>query len=123
MPKVSSACTFAFSLDTLGAVMKFIGAWLGKKATPDLQPRGLLGVRFADGEDTARVSGVLPGSSADLAGIHPDDVVLRIGDAEVDSIAQARRAISGHAPGDSLAIRVRREGKPVDLVVKLAEGL
>jgi hypothetical protein len=113
----------AGGLDTLGAIMKFIGAWLGKKASPDLAPRGFLGIRLAYGEDTTKVGAVLPGSSAALAGIRPGDVVLRMGDQEVESVADAHRIIGGHARGDSLSIQVRRDGKLVNLVVKLGEGL
>jgi hypothetical protein len=113
----------AGGLDTLGAIMKFIGAWLGKKASPDLAPRGFLGIRLADEEDTTKVGAVLPVSSAAVAGIRPGDVVLRMGDQEVESVADAQRIMGRHARGDSLSIQVRRDGKLVNLVVKLGEGL
>jgi membrane-associated protease RseP (regulator of RpoE activity) len=113
----------AGGLDTLGAIMKFIGAWLGKKASPDQVPRGFLGVRFAPGEDTPKVDGVLPGTSAALAGIRPGDIVSRIGDKEVESVADVHRIIARHGQGESLPIQVRRAGKSINLVVKLAKGL
>jgi hypothetical protein len=113
----------AGGLDTLGAIMKIIGAWLGKKASPDQVPRGLIGIRLVDGEGAAKVSGVLPGSAAALAGIRPDDVVLRMGDQEIESVADAKQGLAKHARGESLPIQVRRDGKVMSLVVKLGEGL
>jgi membrane-associated protease RseP (regulator of RpoE activity) len=113
----------AGGLDTLGAIMKFVGAWLGKKAAPDQVPRGFLGIRFADGDETPKVSGVLPQSPAALADIRPGDILLRVGEQEVESIADAYGIIARHARNDSLPIQVRREDKKMNLVVKLGEGL
>jgi hypothetical protein len=113
----------AGGLDTLGAIMKLIGAWLGKKAAPDQAPRGFLGVRLDDSQDSAKVAEVLPASAAAMAGFRTGDIVVRIGDHEIESVADARRIIARHVRGDSLSIQVRRNGKAVNLVVKLSEGL
>ena len=121
-PPVSGKAA-AGGLDALGAIMKFIGGWLGKKASPDQVPRGLIGIRLADGGCEAKVNGVLPGSSAAQAGIRPDDVVLRMGDQEIESAADAQQVLARDTRGQALSIQVRRDGKLVNLIVKLGEGL
>jgi hypothetical protein len=122
-PPFAGGKAAAGGLDTLGAIMKWVGAWLGKKATPDQVPRGFVGMQFADGDGAPRVRGVLPGSPAALANIQPGDVVVRVGDQEVESIGDACKIIAKHAKSDSLSIQVRRDDKTMNLVVKLGEGL
>lgn len=55
------------------------------------------------------VSRVEPGSSAEKQGLHPGDVIARVGSTSVDSVAEAKAAIlKAKSAGDHAALLVRR---------------
>jgi S1-C subfamily serine protease len=51
---------------------------------------------------------VEPGSSAADAGLQPGDVVTAVGDRPVTSSTELTAAVRSHAPGDKVALTVRR---------------
>jgi regulator of sigma E protease len=61
-----------------------------------------------------RVETVEPGSAADRAGFQPDDLVLSVDGAAIESFSDLQRLVSARA-GESLAIVVERRGEPVTL--------
>jgi len=61
-----------------------------------------------------RVDEVQPDSPAAAAGFQPGDMVLSIGGEKIDSFSDMQRIVSDSA-GDSLNIKVERNGKEVDL--------
>jgi serine protease Do len=63
---------------------------------------------------------VLRDSPADDAGMRPKDVILRIGDEEVNKSNQVQAIIAKRAPGDVLTLEVLRSGRLVNLEVRLA---
>ena len=62
---------------------------------------------------------VYPSSPAAEAGIRVGDRLVRIDDADCDSIAEAIAAMNTYAPETKVAIRVLRDGKPLDLTATL----
>jgi hypothetical protein len=84
------------------------GAWFG--SIPD----------YGADVQGVRLSGVMPGSPAESAGIREGDVVVRFGDREVKNIYHYTDAINAHKPGDVIQVEVMRDGKPLTMEVTLA---
>ncbi|NIR42854.1 MAG: M28 family peptidase [Gemmatimonadetes bacterium] len=66
-----------------------------------------------------RLSGVRSGSPAEQAGLQPGDVVIEFGGREVLNIYDYTYALRDHAPGDSVTIKVRRDGEVLELTAVL----
>jgi hypothetical protein len=62
-----------------------------------------------------RLSGVRAGSPADKAGLREGDVVIEFAGKDVLNIYDYTYALREHAPGDTVAIKVRRDGAVVEL--------
>lgn len=88
---------------------------------PD-RPAATLGIGFRSQDGRVLVNGVLPDSPALAAGLMKDDVLVSIGGREVASPADLRAALSAHAPGDTIAMRVERGGRPLEKPVVLGGG-
>jgi len=68
------------------------------------------------------ISGVLviearDGTPAEQAGIRAGDIITRVGETNVTSIAELRRAMAGGPPGRQIRLRVLRHGQPVDITL------
>lgn len=83
-----------------------------RSALPGLQvdhrQGGFLGVTCIDSFDVCAISGVLPDSAAEAAGLIKGDVIVRIGDAEVNRFRDLQNAINLHSPGDEVDVKFRR---------------
>ncbi|HYO26535.1 MAG TPA: PDZ domain-containing protein, partial [Lacipirellulaceae bacterium] len=75
----------------------------------------------ADGASGVTLRAVWPGSPAEEAGLRAGDHIVRLGDAAVDSLAEALEAVSAHNPGDVLEVAARRGDQTLALRVTLAE--
>ncbi|MCW3066713.1 MAG: hypothetical protein JWN32_3885, partial [Solirubrobacterales bacterium] len=69
-----------------------------------------LGVQMS-GSSSAAVAAVRSGSPAAQAGLRQGDVITAIDDRAVSSADAVVSAIAGHAPGDQVALTVRRGGQ------------
>lgn len=74
-----------------------------------------------DKVEGALVAEVQEGSPADKAGIRRGDVILENEGRRVESVASLRTAISLSKPGQMLALKVLREGKPITVQVEIGE--
>ncbi len=100
----------------------------GKKVS-----RGWLGVTIQDvDENTAKALGlkkaggaligsVLDNEPADKAGLRAGDVIVRVGDKDIDSASALTRSVAGLKPDTKVDIVVMRNGKEVKTTVKLGE--
>lgn len=64
-----------------------------------------------------RIDGVTDGKPAANAGIQKGDIVIRMGDMEIKDVQEYMKALSKHKKGDTVPVKVLREGKEVDLKV------
>ena len=82
---------------------------------------GWLGVYLSDKHDAAVIDEVIPDSPAANAGMKAGDVMLAVGDTVTATREQFIAAIKAGKPGDRLSIKLRRDGKEMNVVVKLGE--
>jgi predicted metalloprotease with PDZ domain len=94
----------------------------GMRLAVDTVPR--LGVNTLPTEQGVIVTGVASGSAAEAAGVRGGDILLSVGDIEVtdEQFGQKFRSRFGRQGGAPLAIRVRRDGRPVTLNAKVQLG-
>lgn len=84
--------------------------------------RGWLGVRIAlNEEDRVEIIDVERDSPAEIADIEEGDVVLEFEDEDVDDTVMLQKMIRMRRPGETITIKVEREGKTRDAKVKLGE--
>ena len=67
------------------------------------------------------LSGVVPGSPAQKAGLAAGDVVLRIGMKKILNLQDMQYALTDHRPGDVVEVEYLHGGKSVVATVTLAE--
>ncbi len=74
----------------------------------DHKQGGFLGVKCLASFDVCQISDVLAGSAAEAAGLIRGDVIVRIGDSEVNEFKDLQNAINQHLPGDEVQVMYRR---------------
>jgi S1-C subfamily serine protease len=100
-------------------VVKFIVAEIKEKGKVE---RGWLGVDIAqDDEGRVTVVGVDKQSPAELAKLRVDDVIVRIDDREVAGTEMLGSEIRKRRPGQDVTLQLERNGKSVDVKVKLGD--
>jgi serine protease Do len=81
---------------------------------------GMVGRDVKNGSERRLVvEGARPGSPAEMAGLRPEDVILKAGDRSVTDEADFERALLGHTVGEEVRVLVQREGKNQTLSLKL----
>lgn len=81
-----------------------------------------LGVRLRqpdDGEGGLIIEEVLPGQSAEAAGLKAGDRIMKVADRSVESLVQLREATSKFGAGDTIPLSIVRDGQPQVIHVKL----
>ncbi len=91
---------------------------LTSSATAD-ERRGWLGVALEQTKTGVRVQRVLPKSPAELAGVHPGDLVKRVDEKVVASPNEVTGIVASHAPGDTVLLTLVRDKAEMPLRVKL----
>ncbi len=93
----------------------YLGVWI-----KDMDPRMAATFGFeGKGVLVDRMAG--PESPAAKAGLEPGDIITHIEGKEVDSSAALRRAVAVVQPGNSIKVKIFREGKTKTLKATLAE--
>ncbi|MCK7481480.1 MAG: S1C family serine protease [Candidatus Moduliflexus flocculans] len=84
--------------------------------------RGWMGVGIGVDESGRTVIGAVdPESPAELAKLRLGDVVLKIGDRDVTGPDVLAAEIRKKKPGQEVTLKIERDGKPLDVKVKLGE--
>lgn len=71
----------------------------------------------------AYVLAVDPGGSAEQAGIRAGDIIVRLGDAKVESVAELTAAKKQYKPGDTAEIEVYRSGEHLTFTLTFGEDI
>jgi len=69
----------------------------------------------------ALVTEVVEDSPADKAGLKAGDVIVRLGEKEIDSTTALHKAVAKTEPEQQMAVKVMRQGKSKDLSITLGE--
>ncbi len=110
----SSGMALAVPID----VVNSIASDLEKKGKVE---RGWLGVRVGDTDGRIEVVLVEPKSPAELAKIKENDIILKIDGKDIVSAEALSSEIRSRKPGQDITVRIERDGKPMDIKVKLGE--
>ncbi len=86
--------------------------------SPDLRNQ----LDVPDGTRGAVVRQVEPGSPADAAGIQAGDVIVGVGDKQIDSPSDAANAIRSASKDHAVALRIIRDGQPLFVGVNLDQS-
>jgi putative serine protease PepD len=104
---------FAIPSDTVRSIA-------GQLITNGKAVHAYLGVALDSTASSARVADVRPGTPAAKANLRSGDVVTAVDGATVDSAEALTRAIDAHKPGETVTVKIRRNGKDITAQVKLA---
>jgi S1-C subfamily serine protease len=77
------------------------GAWISKKP------------------DNTGKPAITPGSPAEVAGIKAGDIIIAIGDTAIDTEHPLNAVLAQNAPGDTVQLKVLRDGETLTIPVKL----
>ncbi len=111
----SSGMALAVPVD----VVKDISAQIKDKGKVE---RGWLGVGIGQKENgQTEIGAIDPDSPAELAKLQTGDVVLKIGDKDISSPDVLAAEIRKRKPGQDVTLKIERDGKPMDVKVKLGE--
>jgi hypothetical protein len=110
-------------LEFFGSAMKMVGAFLGKKANPDVRLRGFLGVTLADGEDNPVVKGVLESGPAGKAGLKVGDIITHFRGRGVTNTEDVARFVRRLEPGTKIKLTVLRGKATREITFTIGEGL
>ena len=66
-----------------------------------------------------RFNGVRAGSAADAAGLQAGDILVQLGEFEINDLYDMTAALGAHAPGDLVRIVVLRDGDRIDTTTPL----
>jgi hypothetical protein len=113
----------AGGLEVVGSLMKMIGALTGAKATPDVAPRGFLGLDVVDGDANPVVRSVLDEGPAAKAGVKVGDVITRVGGRRVVDRNDVVRLTKKLTAGSSVKLTVQRGDDTRELTLTTGEGL
>lgn len=95
------------------------GGSVGEEAVDEGRP--LLGIAGRDAANECVITQVFPGLPAEQGGVRAGDTLLSVDGQQIHSFAEVARIVLGKAPGDSLRLKLRREGRPVEVTVVLME--
>lgn len=93
----------------------------GLEPHPVEMKNAMLGVMLSREPGPATVDMVVEQSAAAIAGILAEDVILAVNDAAVDSSSELIDTVRTFEPGDSLKVKLNRQGEEMMLSVILGE--
>jgi Zn-dependent M28 family amino/carboxypeptidase len=64
-----------------------------------------------------KIDGVTDGKPASKAGMQKGDIVIKLGDTEVNDIQEYMKGLSRHKKGDTVPVKILRDGKEMELKV------
>jgi membrane-associated protease RseP (regulator of RpoE activity) len=123
-PKGMGGKAGAGGLEFMGSLMKMFGAFLGKKATPDVAPRGFLGVELEQkGDDVVIVKSVLEKSPAAKAGVKAGDRITKVKGRTIENIEDVQRFVKKLKADEPVSLTVERDSEKKEISFTTGEGL
>jgi len=114
-------------LDQVQKTGKITRAFLGVRyqvITDDLVKKNNLsithGVIISRGRDATELA-VIPGSPADKAGLHENDIILQVDGQDIDEKHSLSSIIAQHAAGDAIQLKISRAGQEQTITATLEE--
>ena len=117
---------FAVTINTVKEVLPLLivnrtkRGWFGVTARP-LAPGEAKRLRYASPHGIV-VEGVAEGSPAEASGIRPGDLIVRVGNQEIESFVRLSRLMLRLLPGDEIHVTLFRDGQLVDITSTLIEN-
>jgi serine protease Do len=117
---------FAVPINTVKEVLPLLivnrtqRGWLGVSARP-LAPGEAKQLGYADPRGIL-VESVAAGSPAEASGIETGDLIVRVGDQEIDSFVRLSRQLLRLLPGDEIHVTLFRRGDLIDITSTLVEN-
>lgn len=106
---------------------KIVRPYLGVRyvyVTDDLKKKNNLSVdhgALVSRGETAQDLAVIPNSPADKAGLRENDIILEMDGQAIDEEHQLATMIQSKLPGDTVKLKILRQGKEQEVTVKLEE--
>ncbi|MBM4068739.1 MAG: PDZ domain-containing protein [Planctomycetes bacterium] len=113
----------AGGLEFIGGLMKALGQLAGKKAEPQIIPRGYLGIEIYDCKNKVRVQSVQTDGPAARAGMAKDDAILKFQGKRVANTAQLRKLAGEVAAGQPVRLIILRDAEEKTITITTGDGL
>jgi hypothetical protein len=110
-------------IQSMGPLVKMLGALLGIKPNFEIVQRGFVGIEFDDAKDAVVVKKVLPGSPAEAAGFKAGDVIEEIKANAIENGKDLTKALAKAGVGTKLRVSIKRGDKTEELTIQLGKGL
>jgi serine protease Do len=119
------------AMSVLGPLAKGVAFLMGKQPEEERQLRGFLGLEWSEKNEEGRkrvfVVSVLADSPAAHGGVHAGDHIIRLNDHAIESLKDARNALTDIRAGDQVALIVDRgpgtDNRELRLALTVGEGL
>jgi hypothetical protein len=69
----------------------------------------------------SRITGTVPGSPAEKAGLQANDVIVGFNDRKIDNLYDLSQALADSKPGEAVTLKVIRAGREIELRATLAK--
>jgi hypothetical protein len=109
-------------LEVMGTLMKALGGFLGRKATPEVILPGFLGLTLLDGGESPTVQAVFESGPAGKAGLKAGDRVTKFGGRTVTNTEDVLRFARRVRPGETVLLTVQRGKDTRDIKFSMGEG-
>lgn len=89
--------------------------------TEAVQARPFVGVSLTESDEGIEITAVIPDSPADEADLREGDLIVAIDGEKVDSVEEVVERVRDAEVGDELTFTVEREGRELEIEVRLSE--
>ncbi len=94
---------------------------LNEKKAKELKLEGVSYGALITGDRSKKDFGVIEGGPADKAGLTLDDIILEVDGQKINEEHTLQSVIQGHAPSDTITLKVWRNGSIIEAKAKLEE--